>query len=83
MHSWNNISKIPKINCDDRFGAKYKISKRLVVRVIDHNGKFCGYSFAKYYYEDNTWRIEGYLGSYFVTHWFLLTEPKINTIENV
>jgi hypothetical protein len=73
--NWTIANKIPRINKRDKFDAEHKISKRVVVRVIDSNRNFCGYSFGRYFEESGHWVIEGYMGGFTASHWIEISEP--------
>jgi hypothetical protein len=76
MIEWNMALTKPAVNTEDKFDAEQEISKRVVVRVVDRDGIFCSYSFARYYHKSEHWVIEGYLGSFGVTHWSSTNEPE-------
>jgi hypothetical protein len=76
MIEWNMVLTKPEINTEDKHDAEHGISKRVVVRVIDKDRNFCGFAFAHYYHQSEHWVIEGYLGSFAVTHWTSLNEPE-------
>jgi hypothetical protein len=66
----------PAVNIADSFDKTLCISEKVLVRVIDREKKFCGYSFARYFHNSELWTIEGYLGDFVVTHWSSLNEPE-------
>jgi hypothetical protein len=76
MIEWNIVLTKPAVNTADKFDAEHGISEKVLVRIIDNNGKFWGYSFGRFYYNSEHWVIEGYLGDFIVTHWSSLNEPK-------
>jgi hypothetical protein len=76
MIEWNMVLVKPQVNTKDKFDVEQRISQRVVVRVIDRDGRLCGYSFARYFHNSEHWVIEGYLGDFKVTHWSSLNEPE-------
>ena len=80
---WNTSNVKPAVNMADKFDAEQKVSQKVVVIVTDKDGMFCGYSFARYYHQSNHWVIEGYLGTFTVTHWSSLNEPSTACFQPV
>ena len=76
MIEWKMVLTKPAVNTADVFDAEHGISQKVLVRVIDRERRFCGYSFARYFHHSEHWTIEGYLGTFAVTHWSSLNEPE-------
>ncbi|MFA5207528.1 MAG: hypothetical protein WC428_02610 [Candidatus Paceibacterota bacterium] len=66
----------PKINDEDAHDLINGVSIRVVARVVDKDGSFCGFTFAHYYHHSEHWVIEGYLGTFVVSHWSSLNQPE-------
>jgi hypothetical protein len=83
MIAWMSLSK-PEVNIKDKFDAENEISSRVLVRVIDVNGNFCGYSFGKFFHSSQHWSIEGYRGGFDVSHWSEINDPdEFKMIVNI
>jgi hypothetical protein len=76
MIDWITSNTKPAVNTADKWDAEQNVSQRVVVIVTDRDGNFCGYSFARYYHQSTHWVIEGYLGTFGVSHWTSLNEPS-------
>jgi hypothetical protein len=81
MIDWNTSNVKPQVNTADDFDARHHQSARVLVRIKDSNGKFCGCSFGRYWHDSNTWVIEGFLGEFIITHWSSLNEPSTACFE--
>ena len=76
MINWNTSIKKPPVSTTDEFETKRKISDKVLLRVVHHDGRFSGYSFGKYHYDGDYWVIENYLGNFLVTHWTEINDPE-------
>ena len=76
MIDWNTSNVKPAVDESDNFNKFHGHSARVLVRVNDREGRFCGCAFAVYHHGSDTWGIEGYLGTFTVTHWSSLNEPS-------
>lgn len=78
MIKWNTVLIKPPIDSVDKFNIEHIISEKVLVRIIDKDKKICGYSFGRYYYDNDFYSIEDYSYTFVVTHWSNLNEPEIN-----
>jgi hypothetical protein len=76
MIDWITSNVKPAVDTEDNFNTFHKIGKRVLVRVLDRNNKFCGCAFAIYHHTSDHWVIEGFLGDFTVSHWSSLNEPS-------
>lgn len=76
MIEWNMASVVPKVNDEDAHDLKNGVSIRVVARVVGKDGDFCGFAFAHFYHQSKHWVIEGYLGTFTVSHWSSLNQPE-------
>ena len=76
MIQWNPESVKPPVNQNDKWDKEHGISQRVIVIVIDSWAGFCGHSFATYFHESGRWVIEGYNGTFTVSHWSELNQSE-------
>lgn len=81
MIDWNTSNVKPAVNTADKWDAEQQASEKVLVRVKDSQGNYCGCAFARYYHSTNHWVIEGYLGLFTVSHWSALNEPSTACVE--
>ena len=78
---WIDATKgLPKINDKDERSLNLKYSLRVIVSVFHENGKFESLSFGRYSYEANEWLIEGFGGTWNVSHWAYQINPVTKQI---
>lgn len=74
--NWQNAeTEKPPIDVNDKFSREHQHSVRVLVRVVDRRNEFQGYSFGQYFGNSEHWNIQGFMGSFKVTHFAVINEP--------